>query len=285
MMIKIKKYRSVKGIFPGMEVIDGAGVRLRRYIGTPYLNYLDPFPLLDEFKSDNPNDYIAGFPPHPHRGFQTLTYMINGEFEHWDSTGSKGTLISGGLQWMNAGSGVIHSEMPKMKNGLLWGFQLWLNSPAKEKMSDPFYHNFKAVELSENDIKINLLAGEFMSLKQVNLAYYKFLYIDVRLIAGKDFEFELPDKTTCFCVVSEGLIEFPGNIKIEEGNLAVLSDDGNAIKFNALKDSVILIGCAPALNEPIARWGPFVMNTKEEIYQAIEDYQMGRLVKKKAADI
>ena len=283
-MIKTTKYRLVKRIFPGIDVIDGAGVRLKRYIGTSYLNYLDPFLLLDEFKSDNPNDYIAGFPPHPHRGFQTLTYMISGDFEHWDSTGSKGNLTSGGLQWMNAGSGVIHSETPKMKSGLLWGFQLWLNSPAEEKMSDPFYHNFKAIEINEKDIKINLLSGEFWGSKQINLAYYQFSYIDVRLSEGKGFEFELPDKTNCFCVVSEGLIEFPENVKIKEGTLVVLSD-GNKVKFNALKNSVVIIGYAPALNEPIARWGPFVMNTKEEIYQAIADYQMGRLVKKKAVDI
>jgi redox-sensitive bicupin YhaK (pirin superfamily) len=283
-MIKIEKYRSVKGIFPGMEVRDGAGVRLKRYIGSPYLNYLDPFPLLDEFKSDNPDDYIAGFPPHPHRGFQTLTYMISGDFEHWDSTGSKGNLTSGGLQWMNAGSGVIHSEMPKMKNGLLWGFQLWLNSPAKEKMSDPFYHNFKALEINEKNFKINLLSGEFKDINQTNLAYYPFLYIDVRISEGEKFEFEIPDKTNCFCLVSEGLIEFPENVRIREVFIGVLSD-GNKIKFTALKNSVVLIGCAQPLNEPVARWGPFVMNTKEEIYQAIEDYQMGRLVKKKAVDI
>lgn len=283
-MIKIEKYRSIKGIFPGMEVRDGAGVRLKRYIGSPYLNYLDPFPLLDEFKSDNPDDYIAGFPPHPHRGFQTLTYMISGDFEHWDSTGSKGNLTSGGLQWMNAGSGVIHSEMPKMKNGLLWGFQLWLNSPAKEKMSDPFYHNFKALEINEKNFKINLLSGEFKDINQTNLAYYPFLYIDVRISEGEKFEFEIPDKTNCFCLVSEGLIEFPENVRIREVFIGVLSD-GNKIKFTALKNSVVLIGCAQPLNEPVARWGPFVMNTKEEIYQAIEDYQMGRLVKKKAVDI
>jgi redox-sensitive bicupin YhaK (pirin superfamily) len=283
-MIKIEKYRSVKGIFPGMEVRDGAGVRLKRYIGSPYLNYLDPFPLLDEFKSDNPDDYIAGFPPHPHRGFQTLTYMISGDFEHWDSTGSKGNLTSGGLQWMNAGSGVIHSEMPKMKNGLLWGFQLWLNSPAKEKMSDPFYHNFKALEINERNFKINLLSGEFKDINQTNLAYYPFLYIDVRISEGEKFEFEIPDKTNCFCLVSEGLIELPENVRIRDGFIGVLSD-GNKIKFTALKNSVVLIGCAQPLNEPVARWGPFVMNTKEEIYQAIEDYQMERLVKKKAVDI
>ncbi len=283
-MIKTVKYRSVKGIFPGIEVRDGAGVLLKRYIGSPYLNYLDPFPLLDEFKSDNPDDYIAGFPPHPHRGFQTLTYMISGDFEHWDSTGSKGNLTSGGLQWMNAGSGVIHSEMPKMKNGLLWGFQLWLNSPAKEKMSDPFYHNFKAIEINEKDTKINLLSGEFEDLKQINLAYYPFLYIDVRISGGEEFDFEVPDKMTCFCVVSEGLIELPENVKIREGLIAVLSE-GNKIKFTAFKNSVVIIGCAQPLNEPIVRWGPFVMNTKEEIYQAIEDYQTGRLVKKKAVDI
>lgn len=284
MLTKINKYRRIQRIIPGIEVIDGAGVRLRRYIGSPYLNYLDPFLLLDEFKSDNPEDYIAGFPPHPHRGFQTLTYMVWGSFEHKDSTGSTGRLNSGELQWMNAGSGVIHSEIPLMKEGLLWGYQLWLNSPAREKMSDPFYHNFKAIELNENDVRINLLSGIFNGTEQRNWAYYHFLYLDIRLVEGSDFEYEIPGDVNSFCLVSEGQIKFPDGAKVNQHHLAVL-DDGNLIKFTALKNSVVLLGCAKPLNEPVARWGPFVMNTAEEIYQAIEDYQKGHLVKKRAVNI
>jgi hypothetical protein len=284
MLGKTIKYRNAHRIIPAMEVVDGAGVKLRRYIGTYYLNYLDPFLLLDEFKSDDPRDYIAGFPPHPHRGFQTLTYMVNGDFEHKDSTGSTGRLTSGGLQWMNAGSGVIHSEMPMMKDGLLWGYQLWLNLPAKEKWSDPFYHNYKAMELKEGDIKINLLSGELSEIKQKSWANYPVIYLDVRLKKGNSFEYEIPENMNAFCLVSEGMIELPEKVKVREHQLAILTD-GNYIKFTALKDSVVLIGCAKPLNEPVARWGPFVMNTEKEIYQAIEDYQMGRLVRKKAVDI
>ncbi len=284
MYIKTIKTRSVYRVIPSIEVFDGAGVRLRRYIGSPYLNYLDPFLLLDEFKSDDPNDYIAGFPPHPHRGFQTLTYMINGEFEHKDSTGSTGKLTSGGLQWMNAGSGVIHSEMPLMKEGLLWGYQLWINSPAKEKMSDPFYYNFKAIELNKGDTKINLLSGAFDEIKQKSWTNYPIVYLDVRLTKGSDFKYEVSETMNVFCIVSEGKIKFSDGAELKQHQLAILTK-GNLIQFAALEDSIILIGCGEPLNEPVARWGPFVMNTKEEIIQAIEDYQNGKLVKKKAVDI
>lgn len=284
MLVKTIKYRNINRIIPAIDVVDGAGVRLKRYIGSHYLNLLDPFLLLDEFKSDNPRDYIAGFPPHPHRGFQTLTYMVKGDFEHRDSTGSRGRLTAGGLQWMNAGSGVIHSEMPVMKDGLLWGYQLWLNLPAKEKWTDPFYHNFKAIELKEGDIKINLLSGIFNEVEQKSWVHYPVIYLDVRLIEGNGFEYEISEGMNAFCLVSEGMIEFPEKIKVKEHQLAVLTD-GNYIKFTAVKNSVVLIGGATPLNEPVARWGPFVMNTREEIYQAIEDYQTGHLVRKKAVDI
>lgn len=284
MLVKSVKYRRVHRVFPAMEVIDGAGVKLKRYIGSLYLNYLDPFLLLDEFKSDDPNDYIAGFPPHPHRGFQTLTYMISGDFEHRDSTGSSGILSSGGLQWMNAGSGVIHSEMPIMKEGFLWGYQLWLNLPSSEKMSDPFYHNFKAIEISKGEVRVNLLSGGFDNVEQKSWAYYPVVYLDVRVPKGNEFVYEIDEKMNAFCVVSEGEIKFDDGTKVKGGKLAVLID-GNFVKFYALENSVVLVGCGKPLNEPVARWGPFVMNTMEEIYQAIEDYKAGRLVKKKAVDI
>lgn len=284
MFVKTIKYREVSKIIPSIEVVDGAGVRLRRYIGSAYLNYLDPFLLLDEFKSEDPNDYIAGFPPHPHRGFQTLTYMVHGDFEHRDSTGSVGRLSSGGLQWMNAGSGVIHSEMPLMKEGLLWGYQLWLNLPAREKMSDPFYHNFKAAELRDGDVRINLLSGMFEGEVQKSWANYPVLYLDIRLNEGNDFEFEVQEDMNSFCLVSVGKIKFPSGVELRRHQLAVLNS-GNAIKFKAVENSFVLLGCATPLNEPVARWGPFVMNTEAEIYQAIEDYQTGRLVKKRPIDI
>ncbi|MCX7734099.1 MAG: pirin family protein [bacterium] len=283
-MILSKKYREVQDVFSGMEVVDGAGVKLKRYIGSPYLNRLDPFLLLDEFRSDDPKDYIAGFPPHPHRGFQTLTYMVSGDFEHKDSTGSQSRLSSGELQWMNAGSGVIHSEMPIMKDGLLWGYQLWLNLPSEKKMSDPFYHNYKAIELTfGEDVRVYLLAGKFQNISQKNWAPYPFLYIDVRIKRGGVFEFDVQEDLNSFCLVSEGSIKIQ-NKQVGKSQIATLSF-GNTVKIEALDDAVVLFGAAMPLKEPIARWGPFVMNTVQEIHQAIDDYQSGRLVRRKATDI
>jgi hypothetical protein len=277
MMLEFVK---IKLIIPGIDVVDGAGVKLKRYIGTHILNYLDPFLLLDEFKSRDERDWSAGFPPHPHRGFQTLTYMISGTFEHKDSTGSHSLLPSNSLQWMNAGSGVIHSEMPAMKEGFLWGYQLWLNSPRKFKMSDPFYFNFKSsVELEDQlkGLKIINLVGEPME----EYGYYKVIYKHIQIRESCELKLELPAENNSFIVVSEGVIEFvPDKVKVSDGHIVVFS--GNYLWIFAHSDSHLLLASAKPLREPVARWGPFVMNTKEEIIQAIEDYQNGRLVKRKA---
>lgn len=274
------RLRDALHILPGVEGVEGAGVRIRRYIGSPTLDHLDPFLLLDEFRSADPRDYEAGFPTHPHRGFQTLTYMIDGKFRHEDSTGSKGTLTGGGLQWMNAGSGVLHSEMPAMKDGQLWGYQLWLNAPAREKMGDPFYRDFKAKEVRGDEVRKRLLAGG----GQENHAHYPVIYEDVRLKAGASFRREVPAEMNGFVVVADGEIMLgPRKIRVNERHMAVLGP-GNAVSLEAARDATVLLAAAAPLREPVARWGPFVMNTREEIGRAVEDYQSGRLVQKRAVE-
>ncbi len=261
-------------IFPAVEVFDGAGVRLKRYIGTQYIRELDPFLLLDEFKSQNPEDYRAGFPQHPHRGFQTLTYMIKGRFKHEDSTGAEGILKDGWLQWMNAGSGVIHSEMPIMENGFLWGFQLWLNNPSKLKMSDPFYYNFPAeeIEMTETYRVINLV-GKPMK----ENGFYPFTYLHIELKKGAEYGIKLEKENNSFIALSEGKLRIlPQDVEIPFSHLAVIK--GDEIRIVAEENSVFLFASAKPLNEPIARWGPFVMNTMEEIERTIEDYRKGRFI-------
>jgi Pirin-related protein len=274
----ILKFAKIKAIFPAVEVIDGAGVKLKRYIGNQYVNVVDPFLLLDEFKSSDEKDWIAGFPSHPHRGFQTLTYMISGKFEHKDSTGSHSILLSSGLQLMNAGSGVIHSEMPAMEKGFLWGFQLWINLPRKYKMSDPFYFNFYSqVEEEREGIKVIDLVGKPMR----ENSFFDLIYKHIEMEKESEFKMEIPKSYSTFIVVSEGKIRIlPEKVIIPQEKLAVI--EGNYLWIFAQEKSHIIFASAPPIREPIARWGPFVMNTKEEIIQAIEDYQSGRLVKKKA---
>lgn len=274
------RLREALHILPGMEGVEGAGVRIRRYIGAPMLDRLDPFLLLDEIRSDDPLDYEAGFPTHPHRGFQTLTYMVEGKFRHEDSTGSKGTLAAGGLQWMNAGSGVLHSEMPLMRDGRLWGYQLWLNAPAREKWSDPFYRNFQAREVREDEVRQRLLAGG----EQENHAHYPVLYEEVRLKAGASFRRGVPREMNGFVVVADGEVALgPQGVSVPERHIAVLGP-GDALALEARRDSVALLAAAPPLREPVARWGPFVMNTREEIAKAVEDYRAGQLIRKRAEE-
>ncbi len=271
------RLRDALHVLPGMEGVEGAGVRIRRYIGSPMLDHLDPFMLLDEIRRDDPRDYEAGFPTHPHRGFQTL----EGKFRHEDSTGSRSTLTSGGLQWMNAGSGVLHSEMPEKRDGELWGYQIWLNAPAREKWSDPFYRNFRAREVREDEVRERLLAGG----EQENHAHYPVIYEDVRLRQGASFHREVPAEMNGFLVVADGEIALgPARTVVPERHVAVLGP-GDAVSFEAARDSAVLFAAAPPLREPVARWGPFVMNSRAEIAQAVEDYQSGRLVKKRAQEV
>jgi len=278
--------RSIRQLVPALEVTEGAGVTVHRSIGTPALRNLDPFLLLDHFGSDNPDEYIAGFPDHPHRGFITFTYMLDGHMQHRDSMGNQGELKPGGVQWMKAASGVIHSEMPRQANGLMRGFQLWINLPASEKMSAPAYQEFSAAAIPEvalADAQVRVLAGEFNGTYGViNDPATDVRYLDVSLAA--DACFRLPLETThhAFVYVFEGSAHL-ANAAVAKHTLAVLGA-GDAVEVVAGSTGArfILVAGRP-IGEPVVQYGPFVMNTREEIEQAIADYRAGKLVQTRAS--
>ena len=268
----------IKQIYHGIQTSDGAGVNLTRIIGSPDLNMLDPFLLLDEFGSNNPDDYIGGFPPHPHRGFETITYMINGNFRHKDSAGNEGYLTDGGVQWMTAGKGVVHSEMPEQKEGLVRGFQLWLNLPKKKKMIDPSYNDIQAKDIPVVDIDngvVKIISGEFQSIEGPGKPHTGVLYLDVHL--NKDAKFKVPIKKdwNAFIYVYDG--EINADKLISKGTLAVLGNTGLFECKSLFNESRFLVIAGDPIGEPVARGGPFVMNTKDEVLQAFEDYQSGKL--------
>ena len=278
--------RSIRQLVPALEVTEGAGVTVHRSIGTPALRNLDPFLLLDHFGSDNPDEYIAGFPDHPHRGFITFTYMLDGHMQHRDSMGNQGELKPGGVQWMKAASGVIHSEMPRQANGLMRGFQLWINLPASEKMSAPAYQEFSAAAIPEvalADAQVRVLAGEFNGTYGViNDPATDVCYLDVSLAA--DACFRLPLETThhAFVYVFEGSAHL-ADAALAKHTLAVLGA-GDAVEVVAGSTGArfILVTGRP-IGEPVVQYGPFVMNTREEIEQAISDYRAGKLVQTRAS--
>ncbi len=262
---------------------DGAGVKLKRSIGVEP-NYYDPFLMLDEFGSENSEDYVAGFPPHPHRGIETVTYMLNGDFEHEDSTGGKGKMTAGDVQWMKTGSGIIHSEMPAMKEGKLHGFQLWINMPAKLKMSKPEYIYIKADKMSiykDQDKEVKTIAGKFEKAEgPVKGHNIEPIYFDVELKKDKEFKFDIPETHNSFIYLINGEIKIGSKAhdKIKDSTL-ILLDNGKDLKVKASSDSKFLLISGKPLNEEIARGGPFVMNTKKEILDAVNDYHNGTFVK------
>ena len=263
---------------------DGAGVKLKRSIGVEP-NYFDPFLMLDEFGSENKDDYIGGFPPHPHRGIETVTYMLAGEFEHEDSTGAKGRMSKGDVQWMKTGGGIIHSEMPAMTEGKLHGFQLWINKPAKSKMNKPEYIfiNSKQIQLHKDlDKKIKIIAGKFDNAEgPVKGHNVEPIYFDIELEKDKEFNFDLPSAHNSFFYLIEGEIKI-GNKNHDKinGSTLILLTKGKMLKVKGITKSKFLLISGKPIGEPIAKGGPFVMNTKEEILQAIEDYNSGRFVQK-----
>jgi redox-sensitive bicupin YhaK (pirin superfamily) len=278
--------RPVKQLIKAMEITEGAGVTVHRTIGTPALRNLDPFLMLDHFSSDDPDDYIAGFPNHPHRGFITFTYMLDGHMLHEDSMGNKGDLRSGGAQWMKAASGVIHSEMPQQTNGLMRGFQLWINLPAKEKMSAPGYQEFspEAIPTIENDdVAIRVLIGEYQGQRgRVEDPYTNAQYLDVALKAGQTFAHAVDSDLQAFLYVFEGDATI-GDTTLPIHSFAVLGA-GDSVQITAGSQAArfILVAGRP-INEPIVQYGPFVMNTREEIEHAFADYRDGKLVRNKAS--
>jgi redox-sensitive bicupin YhaK (pirin superfamily) len=277
--------RPLQRVITATAVSEGAGVTVHRSIGTPALRHLDPFLMLDNFRSDNPDDYIAGFPDHPHRGFITLTYMLDGHMLHQDSMGNRGDLRSGGIQWMKAASGVIHSEMPQQTNGLMRGFQLWINLPAKEKMSDPEYQEFSAdriPEVKEDGKTVRIISGEYGGEHgPISDPHTHVLYLDVKLAAGGVFRGTVPTVLHAFIYVFEGGVTLAGK-EIREPTNAVLGA-GDEVEVAAGPNGArfILVAGQP-LKEPIVQHGPFVMNDEQEIRQAFEDYRADRLVRKRA---
>ena len=263
---------------------DGAGVKLKRSIGVEP-NYFDPFLMLDEFGSDNKDDYIGGFPPHPHRGIETVTYMLQGEFEHEDSTGAKGRMTSGDVQWMKTGSGIIHSEMPAMSEGRLHGFQLWVNMPAKLKMSKPDYIYIDSNKMQihkDRDKQVKVIAGKFENaegpLKSHNVEP---IYFDIELEKEKEFNFQLPSTHNSFIYLINGEIKIGEQThdKVKNSKLILLTN-GEKLRVLGLSKAKFLLISGKPIGEEIARGGPFVMNTKSEILQAVQDYHNGSFVKK-----
>ncbi len=274
--------RGVERVVAGTPTSDGAGVRLTRLLTQPLQRRLDPFLMLDAFASDDPKDYLAGFPDHPHRGFETVTYMIAGRMRHRDSAGHEGLLQNGGVQWMTAGRGIVHSELPEQEDGRMEGFQLWLNLPAKDKLRAPWYRDIQAPEIPElttaEGVTMRVIAGESHGVAgAMRREATEPLYLDLALPAGASFAQVLPPGHNAFVVVYRGGVAIDGT-QVPVQRMAILGNDpardGVVITANAAS-RVLLIAGRP-LGEPIAQYGPFVMNTNDEIFQAVRDYQAGR---------
>ena len=281
MQTSIASARPVARLVRGQPTSDGAGVRLTRVIGGAALPQADPFLLLDEFGADDPDAYIAGFPDHPHRGFETVTYMLEGRMRHRDNKGHEGVLESGGVQWMTAGRGIVHSEMPEQRSGRMRGFQLWVNLPASDKMREPRYQELAAERIPSAapapGVKATVIAGCFGGIAgAVSEIAVDPLYVDLRLDAGSSYAADLPTGHTAFVYVFEGEAALGGKT-VPRGTLALLGDgDRVGIEAGSQGAALLLIAGRP-IGEPVARYGPFVMNTRAELEQAFADFQAGRL--------
>jgi quercetin 2,3-dioxygenase len=278
--------RTLKQIIPAIGTSDGAGVKLRRSIGQRQGMWLDPFLMLDEFSSDNPNDYIAGFPSHPHRGFETVTYILDGHMLHEDHLGNRGDLVAGGVQWMTAGRGIIHSEMPQQTQGRLRGFQLWINLPAAEKMKPASYrdiapHEIKSVQLSGGG-QAKIVAGTIKVDGQAHSGPIQGLttdplYLDIHLPANSKFNHAIASNYTVYVYPYEGALSI-GDMTLEPHHGGVLSE-GDLIQLKANTDARVLLLAGKPLHEPIVQYGPFVMNTRAEIEQTLRDFQTGAFMR------
>ncbi len=277
--------RSVERLVQGQDTQDGAGVRLTRVLSNDLQKRLDPFLMLDAFGSDNPGEYIAGFPNHPHRGFETVTYMIAGRMRHKDSGGHEGLLQHGGVQWMTAGRGLVHSEMPEQEEGMMEGFQLWLNLPAKNKLCDPWYRDIQSDEVPEFTTNqgglVRVIAGQSHgTLGAIQREHTDPLYLDLHFpnTDGIEFEQVLPATHNAFVYVYRGEVDvlqsdktFPVPIK----RMAILSNEGDGLVLRAKANTRAIVIAGNPLNQPIAQYGPFVMNTREELMQAVDDFRAG----------
>jgi quercetin 2,3-dioxygenase len=275
--------RTVERIIEGVATSDGAGVNLTRVLSGKLQNRLDPFLMLDAFGSDDPDDYIAGFPDHPHRGFETVTYMLHGRMRHRDSAGHEGLLENGGVQWMTAGRGVIHSEIPEQEDGLMEGFQLWLNLPSRDKMTKPWYKDFPSTSIpeyvTEDNVAVRVIAGNSNGIAgAVTRETTEPLYLDIHLPAGTTFSTAVPSTHNAFIYVYRGTVKV-ADVEIESQRMGILSNtpDADGVTLAAAADARLILLAGKPLHEPIAQYGPFVMNTQEEIHKALDDFRNSRL--------
>jgi quercetin 2,3-dioxygenase len=270
--------RTVSQISHGMPTSDGAGVKLTRIIGHAQQGSLDPFLMLDEFGTDKPEDYIAGFPSHPHRGFETVTYMLKGRMRHRDNHGGEGLLVPGSVQWMTAGRGIVHSEMPEQIEGEMRGFQLWVNLPAKDKMQAPRYQDIapeRIPEVVRDGCSVRVIAGEFEGVTgPVSAVATEPVYLDVALQANAHIDLHLPTDHRAFIYVFEGSVQL-GDHTVQKGQLATLTQ-GDVLSASSAQSGRFILVAGKPINEPIAWHGPFVMNTQAEIQQAVADFRAGR---------
>jgi redox-sensitive bicupin YhaK (pirin superfamily) len=277
---QLESSRKVERLVQGMQTSDGAGVRLTRVLTQQLQRRLDPFLMLDAFRNDKPEDYMGGFPDHPHRGFETVTYMIAGRMRHHDSAGNEGLLTSGSVQWMTAGSGLIHSELPEQEQGLMEGFQLWLNLPGRNKMCKPSYRDIPPETIpqytNEQGVTVRIIAGESHGVKgAVQRPDTEPLYLDVHLPAGSRFVQPIAAGHNAFTYTYRGTVSIAGT-EVPDRNMAILANDGaTAVVLEAQEAARVLIISGQPLGEPIAQYGPFVMNTAEEIQQTLQDYRNG----------
>ncbi len=281
-------HRKIEKILKSKPTIEGAGVHLKRAFGYYEVPLLDPFLLLDDFHSDNPADYIAGFPWHPHRGIETVTYMLEGRVEHGDSMGNKGVIFPGDVQWMTAGSGIIHQEMPKGDNGNMWGFQLWVNLPSTHKMMEPRYREVKNEQIPEvsigENVKIRVISGEIENTKgPVRDIIVDPEYLDITMAPGTEFEHNIKKGYRALAYVIEGSGYFdPDKRKLIDIEHLVIFKDGDAVKISTDDKRLrFLLVSGKPLGEPVAWYGPIVMNTQEELDIAFEEYRNGIFIKHK----
>lgn len=275
--------RSIARVTSGQDVVDGAGVRIHRLIGTGKLNHIDPFVLLDEIKSTDPADYVAGFPTHPHRGIETITYMKSGNFRHKDSRGGGGLLTEGSVQWMTAGRGILHSEMPESADGLLWGYQLWLSLPAKLKMTEPAYQHLSPDMIAGAEgegVSVKVISGTYEGVSGPAENLVTADYFEVTVAGGAVFRHTLAGEMNSFIYVHTGTVTVDPDgtaQKVDERSLAELAGGSTVVVRGDARGAAFLFLASYPNNEPIARGGPFVMNTEEEIRQAFADYRSGKL--------
>ncbi len=279
----VKHVRTVERLITGQATSDGAGVKLTRVLTQNLQQRLDPFLMLDAFGSDKPDDYIAGFPDHPHRGFETITYMLAGRMLHRDSAGNEGLLENGDVQWMTAGRGVIHSEIPQQKEGVMEGFQLWLNLPKRDKMNTPWYIDFKNTELpkyvTQHGVEVTVIAGESNGVTgAVTREITQPRYLDIHMPASTQFEQTLSSAHNAFIYVYRGEVSVAGKA-VPAQRMAIFANESQSdgVIIEASEDAKLILISGQPLKEPIVQYGPFVMNTQQEIYEALSDFREGRL--------